>query len=109
MACILLALSPSEEERIFLVGNERIYFLAGFEWVRCYNHGPTLSSIADKEYLNYHYSVPRLVALVFFQDEARLSISQIQDHFCKVAICPRKPTSSVGRGLIDGLGLVDET
>lgn len=51
----------------------------------------------------------RFVALVFFQNEARLSISQIQDHFRKVAIGPRKPTPGVGRGVINGLRLVDET
>jgi hypothetical protein len=66
------------------------------------------SSIANKGYHNYRYSAPRLVAFVFSQNKARLSISQIQDHLCKVAIGPRKPTPSVGRGVRDGLGLVDE-
>ena len=55
------------------------------------------------------HSNARFVALVFFQDEVWLSVSQIQNHFRKVAIGPRKPTTGVGRGVMNGLRFVDET
>jgi len=49
------------------------------------------------------------VALVFLQYEVRLSVSQIQDHFRKVTIGPCKPTTGVGRGVMNGLRFMDET
>ena len=43
------------------------------------------------------------------EDELRLAARKVEQHLCKVAVCPRKPLPGVGSRVVDIDGLVDQS